>query len=122
MLFISKFRGADGNRFGIELALREALVSAVVHGNEKDPRKCVYVRCCFMPDGEVLITVEDEGHGFEDDAVPDPTSPDNQLRTHGRGIYLMRTVMDEVDFRQGGSVVHMRKKANEDPDTTRKPQ
>jgi anti-sigma regulatory factor (Ser/Thr protein kinase) len=53
--------------------------------------------------------VEDEGGGFKSDTVPDPTSPDNRLRTHGRGIHLMRTSMDEVRFERDGSVVHMRK-------------
>jgi serine/threonine-protein kinase RsbW len=118
MRFIARFRGADGNSFEIELALREALVNAIIHGNQEDPHKRVYVKCRCMTDGEVSITVEDEGHGFEYDAVPDPTSPDNRLRTHGRGIYLLRTLMDEVDFEQGGSVVHMRKRATAGSDTT----
>jgi serine/threonine-protein kinase RsbW len=84
-------------------------VNAIVHGNQEDPHKRVYVRCRCTADGEVSITVEDEGNGFEPDAIPDPTSPDNRLRTHGRGIYLIRTLMDEVRYEQGGSVVHMRK-------------
>jgi serine/threonine-protein kinase RsbW len=75
-----------------------------------------------MADGEVLVTVEDEGSGFRSDVVPDPTSPDNLLRTHGRGLYLMRTLMDEVNFEQGGSVVHMRKRANADSDEARNTQ
>jgi len=122
MRFISRFRLSDEGNFEIELALREAIVNAIVHGNREDARKRVYVNCRCMSDGEVAVTVEDEGTGFRSDAIPDPTSPDNQLRPHGRGIYLMRTLMDEVDFEQGGSVVHMRKKANSDSDTTRKPQ
>jgi serine/threonine-protein kinase RsbW len=121
MGFISTFR-ADESNFEIELALREALVNAIVHGNQQDPHKRVYVRCRCTTDGEVSIRVEDQGHGFENDAIPDPTSADNLLRANGRGIYLMRTLMDEVNFEQGGSVVHMRKRANAGPDTTRKPQ
>jgi serine/threonine-protein kinase RsbW len=97
-------------------------VNAIVHGNQQDPRKCVYVRSRCTTDGEVSITIDDEGQGFNSDAVPDPTSPTNRLRTHGRGIYLMKTLMDEVDFQQGGSVVHMRKRANGDSETTRKRQ
>jgi len=87
-------------------------VNAIVHGNEEDPNKLVYVKCRCTRDGEVSITVEDEGNGFEHEAVPDPTSLDNQLRTNGRGIHLIRTLMDEVDFEEGGSVLHMRKRAN----------
>src|SRR5215467_12689905 len=95
MPFISRFRG-NRNNLEIELALREALVNAIIHGNQNDPRKRVYVNCRCTSDGDVSITVEDEGNGFEHDAIPDPTSPDNRLRTNGRGIYLIRTLMDEV--------------------------
>jgi len=122
MRFISRFRGVDENDFEIELAVREALVNAIVHGNQQDPRKCVYVRSRCTTDGEVSITVEDEGQGFESDAVPDPTSADNVVRTHGRGICLINTLMDEVDFQLGGSVVYMRKRANGDSEMVRKPQ
>ena len=122
MRFISKFRKDDGTNFEIELAVHEALVNAVVHGNQEDVHKHIYVKCRCTTGGEVLITVEDEGQGFKSDAVPDPTSPDNCLRTHGRGIYLIRTLMDEVGFEQGGSVVRMRKRGNAVPDSVRKPQ
>jgi serine/threonine-protein kinase RsbW len=122
MRFISRFRGAGGNDIEIEVALREALVNAIVHGNGEDPNKLVYVKCRCTRDGEISITVEDEGNGFEHEAVPDPTSPDNQLRTNGRGIHLIRTFMDEVNFEEGGSVVHMRKRAPASSKTARKPQ
>src|SRR5215469_15170134 len=112
MRFISKFRPADESNYEIELALHEALVNAIVHGNQNDPGKRIYVNCRCTSDGGVSITVEDEGNGFEHDAVPDPTSPDNRLQTSGRGIYLIRTLMDVVDFKRGGSVVHMHKRAN----------
>jgi serine/threonine-protein kinase RsbW len=120
MRFVSRFRVADG--LEIELALREALVNAIVHGNQEDPHKHVYVKSRYGADGEISIKVEDEGVGFDIDAVPDPTSADNRLQTYGRGIYLIRTLMDEVHFELGGSVVHMRKRANADADTTRKAQ
>lgn len=113
--FISGFRASDGNNFEIELALVEALANAIVHGNKEDRQKRVYVKCRCTSDGEVSITVEDEGNGFENGAVPDPTSPDNLLRTRGRGIYLMRAFMDEVRFENGGSVVHMRKNSAAEP-------
>jgi serine/threonine-protein kinase RsbW len=122
MRFISKYRVVDRENFEIELALREAIVNAIVHGNQEDPRKRVYVNCRCTTDGEVSVTIEDEGSGFRSDAIPDPTSPANRLRTHGRGIYLMRTLMDEVHFEQGGSVVHLRKRSNAGSDATRKPQ
>jgi len=92
-----------------EIALREALANAIVHGNQEILHKRVYVTCRCTTDGEVSITVEDEGQGFDSEAVLDPTAPENRLLTYGRGIYLMKTLMDEVRFERGGAVVHMRK-------------
>ena len=112
MRFILAFRNANGSEIEIETALREALANAVIHGNGENSHKRVYVVCrCYM-DGEVLITVRDQGQGFDNTALPDPTVPENRLFTHGRGIYLMKTLMDEVCFEKGGAVVRMRKKSN----------
>ncbi|HEX8798243.1 MAG TPA: ATP-binding protein [Terriglobales bacterium] len=122
MRFISKFRKDSEANPEIELAVREALVNAIVHGNQQDPHKYVYVRSRCTTNGELSLTIEDEGQGFESEAVPDPTSPENLLRTHGRGIYLMKTLMDEIDFEQGGSVVHLRKRANAASNPIRKPE
>ena len=112
MCFIGSVRTADGSELDIEIALREALVNAVVHGNQGNPRKRVYVVCRCSMDGALSITVQDQGQGFDIHAMPDPTAPDNRLSAHGRGIYLMRAFMDEVRFEEGGTVVHMRKKSN----------
>src|SRR5437016_5674229 len=112
MMFIRNCRKTDGSELDIETAVREAMANAVIHGNHEDPYKRVDVTCRCNSDGQVLITVRDEGPGFRSDAVPDPTSPENRLSTHGRGIYLMRMLMDEVSFVKGGSVVRMRKKSN----------
>jgi serine/threonine-protein kinase RsbW len=111
MRFILNFRRADGSEVEIEMALREALANAVIHGNGENSYKWVRVECrCYM-DGEVSITVRDEGHGFDFNTVPDPTTPENRTFTHGRGIYLMKTFMDDVSFEKGGAVVNMRKKS-----------
>ena len=112
MRFILKFRLADGTEIDIEMALLEALANAVIHGNGDNSGKRIYVSCrCYM-DGEVSITVRDEGKGFDSISVGDPTLLENRLFTHGRGIYLMKTLMDEVSFEEGGSVVRMRKNSN----------
>ena len=112
MRSILKFRTADGSESDIEMALHEALTNAVIHGNGENSCKSIYVECrCYM-DGEVSITVRDEGKGFDSSTVPDPTFLENLLFTHGRGIYLMKTLMDEVSFEEGGSVVQMRKNPN----------
>ena len=120
MHFIARFRIADGSELTIETALHEALANAVVHGNHEDPRKLVCVACRCTTDGEVFLTVQDEGQGFDMAAVPDPTTPENRLLPHGRGIYLMKTLMDEVCFEQGGAVVYMHKASNARPAAARK--
>lgn len=120
MPFIARFRSSDGGELNIELALREALANAIVHGNHEDPSKRVYVVCRCATDGEVSITVQDEGDGFDSDAVADPTTPENRLRPHGRGIHLMKTLMDDVQFEQGGAVVHLRKASNTSAGTPRR--
>jgi serine/threonine-protein kinase RsbW len=112
MRFILKFRRADGSEDEIEMALHEALANAVIHGNAANSCKRVYVTCrCYM-DGELSITVRDQGGGFDSSAMLNPTSSENLLSTHGRGIYLMKTLMDEVRFEEGGTAVTMRKKSN----------
>jgi serine/threonine-protein kinase RsbW len=110
MRLIAKYRNQEDSGLEIEMALREALANAMVHGNEEDAHKLVYVACRCTTDGEVSITVQDEGQGFDSNAIPDPTVPENLLVKHGRGIYLMKTLMDEVRFEQGGALAYMRKK------------
>jgi serine/threonine-protein kinase RsbW len=111
MLLIQKCRCAPGDEDDIEIALREAVTNAAVHGNHEDPRKHVHVSCRCEVAGEVSIVVKDEGQGFDADAVPDPTASAAIESGHGRGIYLMKALMDEVRFEQGGTVVCMRKKS-----------
>jgi len=108
MQLIRKCRWVPGSEEDIEIALREALANAVIHGNHEDPGKQVYVGCRGGT-REVSIVVRDEGEGFDIDEVPDPTAPENIESSHGRGIYLMKTLMDEVRFERGGAVVYMRK-------------
>ena len=120
MHFIARFRTSDGSELNIETALHEALANAIVHGNQEDPRKLVCVTCRCTTDGEVSVTVQDEGQGFDTAAVLDPTSPENRLLPHGRGIYLMKTLMDDVCFEQGGAVVYMHKASNARPGVARK--
>jgi serine/threonine-protein kinase RsbW len=96
-----------GEETAVELALREALSNAVVHGNRLDAHKLVHVRCrCKVREG-ISITVSDQGQGFDPSAVPDPLSVDNLEVEHGRGIHLMKLAMDEVSFEQRGAEVHM---------------
>jgi serine/threonine-protein kinase RsbW len=116
MHFISRFPVAENNAYSVELASREAIANAIVHGNHEDPHKHVYVWCRCSTDGDVAVTVQDEGDGFETDTVPDPTASENLFRGSGRGIYLIKTLMDEVLFEQRGTVVHMCKRSVPRPD------
>ena len=107
MRLIRKCRCAEGES-DVEIALREALANAIIHGNHENPRKRVYVRFRCEPD-EVSLAVKDEGRGFDINKMANPTAPENVGSVHGRGIYLMKALMDEVRFEEGGVVVHMRK-------------
>jgi anti-sigma regulatory factor (Ser/Thr protein kinase) len=119
MRFIPNFRRADGSETDIEMALREALANAVTPGGGDDSGKRVHVDCrCYM-DGEVSFAVRDKGRRFYSSAVLDPRSLENLLLTHGRGIYLRKTLIDEVSFEDGG--VMMRKKSNANPAEESKP-
>lgn len=90
----------------ILLACDEAIVNARRHGNSSDPRKGVDVR--YRCDAkEFFIRIEDEGAGFDPKRVPDPTLPENLEVSHGRGLLLMRSYMEDVRFEEGGKVVVM---------------
>jgi len=85
--------------FKIAMALREAAVNAVLHGNDYDATKKVHVT--MENNGSSLIfTIADEGKGLDPATLPDPLAPENLLRGTGRGIFLIRSFMDEVNFRQ----------------------
>jgi len=109
MRLIEGSRCVAGSEPAVELALHEALSNAVVHGNGIDASKLVHIRCqCELGKG-VSIVVSDYGQGFDPKAVPDPLAVERLQAEHGRGIHLMKLVMDEVSFERGGTEVHMRK-------------
>ena len=98
--------------FGIDMAVRESVTNAVLHGNREDESKPVEVGFHNSAAG-LRITVRDRGEGFEPSEVADPTDPQNILKASGRGILFMRTFMDDVRWErhpQGGMVVEMLKK------------
>ena len=108
-LFMGRFGITKNTEDEIEIAIFEALANAVIHGNHENADKNVDVICRCSLDGEVLVIVRDEGEGFESSAVPDQTEPERMLLTSGRGLHLMRALMDEVSFEENGTVVRMRK-------------
>ena len=89
----------EDERFRVTMAVREAAVNAVLHGNEYDPAKQIAVS--LENTGAALVfTIADQGRGLDPDSLPDPLAPENLLRGTGRGIFLIRSFMDEVHFRQ----------------------
>jgi serine/threonine-protein kinase RsbW len=108
MRLIRKCGCAAEGESDVEIALREALANAIIHGNHENPGKHVHVLCRCEP-SEISLAIKDEGPGFDVDRISDPTAPENTKSAHGRGIYLMKALMDEVRFEEGGVVVHMRK-------------
>ncbi len=89
----------EDERFRVTMAVREAAVNAVLHGNEYDPAKRIAVS--LENTGEALVfTIADQGKGLDAESLPDPRTPENLLRGTGRGIFLIRSFMDEVHFRK----------------------
>jgi len=107
MQLIEQSRCAAGNEPAVELALREALNNAVLHGNRTDAHKLVEVGCCCEWGKGVWLIVKDQGNGFDPNAVPDALAPERLEAEHGRGICLMRLSMDQVFFERGGTEVRM---------------
>jgi serine/threonine-protein kinase RsbW len=111
MSLLAASRCVFGEEEFVELAFREALSNAMLHGNRLDASKLVHVRCCCECGKGVFILVRDQGHGFDPNKVPDPLAVENLSAEHGRGIHLMKLAMDEISFERGGTEVHMRKAA-----------
>jgi len=102
----------DDNRHWIDVAVREAVANAIKHGNRQDPGKQVQID--LRMDGDTLeIQIQDEGIGFDPASLEDPLAPENLLKPNGRGIFYMKSFMDDIQYRPrpgGGTVVTMRKR------------
>ena len=94
----------------IELALTEALANAVVHGAKADPSKIVECDVVCNPDESMLIVVRDPSTGFNPGEIPNPLRGESVYSDHGRGIFLINQLMDEVKFLKNGTEIHMIKK------------
>jgi serine/threonine-protein kinase RsbW len=101
---------AVGQEDDIELALTEALANAVVHGAKEDPSKVVECIVACDEDRGMLIMVRDPGPGFDPHSIPSPCEGENIFSNHGRGIFLINQLMDEVGFHKNGTEIHMIKK------------
>lgn len=100
----------------MSVAIRESVINAIKHGNREDFGKIVTVEFIFAPTAdprELVVRVVDQGEGFEPQAIADPLAPENILKSSGRGIFFMRSFMDDVVLRraaEGGMEVRMTKK------------
>lgn len=115
--YVGKLAGLDDDALHwVSVAVRESVVNAIKHGNRHDESKRVVVEFTPVPaqdPTELVIRVEDEGEGFDPEEIADPLAPENILKSSGRGIFLIRSFMDEVDVRRGverGMQVRMVKK------------
>ena len=101
---------AQGSEDAIELALTEALANAIVHGAKNDPSKIVECDVACDEEHGVMIIVRDPGPGFDPSKIADPRHGENIYASHGRGIYLINQLMDEVKFHRNGTEIRMLKK------------
>ncbi len=110
MTVVRDMKCALGREDDIELALTEALANAVVHGAKNDPSKIVECNVACDAQHGILIVVRDPGPGFDPSQIADPCHGENIFSNHGRGIYLINQLMDEVKFHKNGTEIHMLKR------------
>jgi serine/threonine-protein kinase RsbW len=110
MRSVREMKCVDGKEDAIELALQEALANAVVHGAKEDPTKTVECLVACDEQRGILIIVRDPGEGFDPQGIPSCTMGENLYSNHGRGIFLINQLMDEVKFRKNGTEIHMVKR------------
>ncbi|HYO10847.1 MAG TPA: ATP-binding protein [Tepidisphaeraceae bacterium] len=106
---VERHHYGEQSQFAIRLSLEEGLMNAVKHGNKLDPRKTVRIEATVTA-RSTEIFIEDQGKGFDRKRVPDPCASENLLKCSGRGILLMETYMDKVEYSNGGRRVRMVKK------------
>jgi serine/threonine-protein kinase RsbW len=99
---------AAGKEREVEVALIEALANAVQHGCKNDPTKMVEVCVACDESRRLLVVIRDPGPGFDPSAIPNPVKGQNLLSTHGRGVFLINQLVDEVHYEKGGTEIHMK--------------
>ena len=109
MAIVADMGCAQGKEFAIETAIREALANAIRYGCKGDSSRSVSISVSCNPAEGMIVVVRDPGEGFDPAKVPSPIIGDRLYAEHGRGIYLINKLMDEVRFRAGGTEIWMRK-------------
>jgi serine/threonine-protein kinase RsbW len=123
---LTKLPGLDEDaQHWVGVSVRESVINAIKHGNRYDPGKTVFVEFTVRPPrspNELQVRVRDQGEGFDPEALADPLAPENLLKSSGRGIFFMRSFMDDVQIRRaepgGTEIVMVKKFARPAPETT----
>lgn len=103
---IADFQISDQLYGNMVICLTEAVNNAIIHGNKMDATK--HISIVFQPEEDSwIITVKDEGSGFDYDSLPDPTLPENLTKPSGRGIFIIKNLCDKVEYEQNGSLVKL---------------
>jgi serine/threonine-protein kinase RsbW len=110
MNVVREMKCVTGHEDDVELALTEAFANAVVHGAKSDPSKLIECDVACDEQQGILIVVRDPGEGFNPAKIANPCDGENLYSNHGRGIYLINQLMDEVQFRNNGTEIRMLKK------------
>ena len=110
MKVVREVKCVPGSEDDIELALTEALANAVVHGAKSDPSKVIECDVACDDQRGLMIIVRDPGSGFDPSKLSNPCQGENIYSEHGRGIYLINQLMDEVQFHKNGAEIHMLKR------------
>jgi serine/threonine-protein kinase RsbW len=102
---------SDEERDSLAIAVTEVGNNAIIHGNKRDPDKQVHLHIT-VNEGEIRVVIRDEGPGFNPDTLSNPLDPENLLRESGRGVFIVRSLMDEVsfDFSKGGTEITLIKR------------
>ncbi|MDR2438783.1 MAG: ATP-binding protein [Planctomycetaceae bacterium] len=102
---------SNKEKFAVNMALEEALINAIQHGNCSDPSKLV--RCsCRLNSQRIYVRIEDEGSGFNPNAIPDPTDPEHIMIASGRGVLLIKSFVSRVQWNENGNVLEFEKERN----------
>ena len=105
---IRDYLGFKDDVYGnVMIAVTEAVNNSIRHGNRGDHGKLVRIHCASLNPYRIMMAIQDEGNGFDPDALPDPTAPENVMRESGRGVFLMRQLSDEIRFEDSGRRVEM---------------
>lgn len=103
---VTKEANVNEDLYGnVLVAVTEGVNNAIHHGNKSNPEKNVDINIEINTDNQLVFIIKDQGEGFDPDALPDPTDPANIQKPHGRGVFLMQQLSDEIEYEDEGRTV-----------------